>query len=171
MSKILGIGLSKTGTSSLVEALTLLGFTATHRNELARLETCDAAAEVVFAARFKELDLRYPGSKFILTTRDKAAWLRSCARWFEVARELQWRMDVFGAYRYDEQKWSAAWDRHHAEVERYFRRRPQHLLTLRICEGEGWEPLCRFLGVPIPALPFPHLRPVREERPGGAPAP
>jgi hypothetical protein len=23
--------------------------------------------------------------------------------------------------------------------------------------GEGWEPLCRFLDVPVPEVPFPHL--------------
>ena len=23
--------------------------------------------------------------------------------------------------------------------------------------GQGWEPLCEFLGVPVPDEPFPHL--------------
>jgi len=32
---------------------------------------------------------------------------------------------------------------------------PERLLVFEA--GEGWEPLCRFLGVPVPAEPFPHL--------------
>ena len=30
--------------------------------------------------------------------------------------------------------------------------------------GDGWEPLCRFLGVPVPAEPFPHLNDTAEFR-------
>ncbi len=32
---------------------------------------------------------------------------------------------------------------------------PERLLVFDV--SEGWEPLCRFLGVPVPAEPFPHL--------------
>lgn len=31
---------------------------------------------------------------------------------------------------------------------------PERLLVFDV--AEGWEPLCRFLGVPIPEVPFPH---------------
>jgi hypothetical protein len=30
----------------------------------------------------------------------------------------------------------------------------QRLLIYRVTEG--WEPLCRFLGTPVPNIPFPH---------------
>jgi len=29
------------------------------------------------------------------------------------------------------------------------------LLIFNVCEG--WEPLCKFLGTPVPSQPFPHL--------------
>jgi hypothetical protein len=28
--------------------------------------------------------------------------------------------------------------------------------------AEGWEPLCRFLGVPVPEEPFPRINSVEE---------
>ncbi|MBU2533671.1 MAG: sulfotransferase family protein [Alphaproteobacteria bacterium] len=31
---------------------------------------------------------------------------------------------------------------------------PERLLVYNV--GEGWEPLCRFLGVPVPKTPYPH---------------
>ncbi len=31
---------------------------------------------------------------------------------------------------------------------------PERLLVFDV--AEGWEPLCSFLGVPVPAGPFPH---------------
>lgn len=32
---------------------------------------------------------------------------------------------------------------------------PERLLEYRV--GEGWEPLCEFLDVPVPKVPFPHV--------------
>jgi Sulfotransferase domain len=41
---------------------------------------------------------------------------------------------------------------HHAEVERVVP--ADRLLVWEV--GEGWEPLCEFLGLPVPDEPFPH---------------
>lgn len=32
---------------------------------------------------------------------------------------------------------------------------PEKLLIMEL--GEGWEPLCRFLDMPVPNEPFPHV--------------
>jgi hypothetical protein len=40
-------------------------------------------------------------------------------------------------------------------VHDYFRERPDDLLVLNICAGEGWERLCPFLGQDVPGIPFP----------------
>jgi hypothetical protein len=41
-------------------------------------------------------------------------------------------------------------------VRQFFADKPAgKLLELAICEGEGWEKLCPFLDVPVPAVPFP----------------
>jgi Sulfotransferase domain len=48
--------------------------------------------------------------------------------------------------------------RHSAEVERAIAR--ERLLVYEI--GQGWGPLCAFLGVPVPEVPFPTTN-TREE--------
>ena len=37
----------------------------------------------------------------------------------------------------------------------YFANRPEDLLVLDVTAGDGWEPLCQFLGMPVPERPFP----------------
>src|ERR1700722_1042920 len=76
-----GIGLTRTGTSSLNDALRILGFEAEHWPSLHSLlhGHVRAATDECVAAVYKFLDLRYPGSKFILTERPIDDWLRSTA--------------------------------------------------------------------------------------------
>ena len=77
--KVLGVGLSKTGTSSLSAALTILGYRTVHYPPLDRLrellDDSDAATDTPVACSFRELDRQYPGSRFILTVRDPDSWL------------------------------------------------------------------------------------------------
>ena len=42
-------------------------------------------------------------------------------------------------------------------VTEYFRDRPKDLLVLDVCGGDGWEPLCAFLGLEPPRHAFPHF--------------
>ena len=46
----------------------------------------------------------------------------------------------------------AAYQRHNAEVRAGVA--PDQLVEWQ--PGDGWEPLCRALGVPVPDEPFPH---------------
>lgn len=93
MSKIFGIGLSRTGTHSLVWALRCLGYRACHfpigmlrytggglSVEMGRFDEYDALADTPIARTYKKLDQMYPESKFILTIRDTESWLKSCER-------------------------------------------------------------------------------------------
>jgi hypothetical protein len=76
-----GIGLTRTGTSSLNDALRILGFEAEHWPTLDTLlhGHLRAATDECVAAVYKFLDLKHPGSKFILTERPIDDWLRSTA--------------------------------------------------------------------------------------------
>jgi hypothetical protein len=56
---------------------------------------------------------------------------------------------------HDERRLSDVYDTHQRNVLEYFRTRPQDLLVLDICGGEGWVPLCRFLSKSVPITPFP----------------
>jgi hypothetical protein len=111
--KIFGIGLSRTGGTSLSAALSLLGFRALHfpadsstRREiishldrgncgglhLSILNDYDALSDTPISSVFRSLDIAYPGSKFVLTIRDESAWLDSCRRyWRDVIPRSAWR--------------------------------------------------------------------------------
>jgi hypothetical protein len=45
------------------------------------------------------------------------------------------------------------YNRHNEQVRRTIQ--PDRLLVFEV--RQGWEPLCRFLGVAVPDEPFPHL--------------
>ncbi len=166
-TKVFGIGLGRTGTTSLCTALNQLGYRALHlQADLSLLNRFDAAADTPVAVAFRTLDVRYPGSKFILTVRSLDVWLRSWEGHDRKVRQFtrnnlpdwvkQLRVQAFGQWQFDPAVWQTTYDRHLTQVLDYFQQRPQDLLVFRLCEGEGWETLCPFLGKPIPETPFPH---------------
>lgn len=127
-------------------------------------ESYSSAADYPSAAYWRELTRYYPDSKVLLTVRDPDEWFESVhatilspesiarragedmpAQFFaSVLRRLPPQLD----------------DR--AVMTHYFRSHiaavtatvsPERLLVYQT--GEGWERLCRFLEVPMPAEPFP----------------
>ncbi|MBI3154319.1 MAG: hypothetical protein HYZ20_02825 [Burkholderiales bacterium] len=174
-SKIFGIGLSKTGTSSLAQALQRLGYRTKDcmgalrylPGDLASIDldtvlAHDALTDTPIPSFYRELDARFPGSKFILTVRDRAGWLQSCRKQFnersaaaqsEAHRKLF--EDLYGTNVFDEPRFAAGYDRFVAGVREHFRGRPGDLLELDLGAGQGWDELCAFLGRPVPDAPFP----------------
>lgn len=180
--KVFGLGLSKTGTSSLTDALNLLGIRSAHyphdartlcelragRYRLSILEEFQGVTDIPVAPFYAQLDRAFPNSRFILTVRERAAWLRSC--------EVHWRlMDewldnfpdfkrfhefactaAYGTLKFDRERFARAYEEHERGVRDYFRERPGDLLVLDICGGNGWEELCTFLDMDAPPAPFPH---------------
>jgi 3'-phosphoadenosine 5'-phosphosulfate (PAPS) 3'-phosphatase len=174
-AKIFGLGLSKTGTTSLANALEILGYKTRDnmgvvkyaRGDLSSLdlETVDAheaLTDTPIPSFFRELDARYPNSKFILTVRDAQGWLTSCRKQFTPSHaatqcEAHRRLftDLYGSDAFDEEGFAAGYRKFVGEVRDFFRDRPQDLLIINVVAGEGWEKLCPFLGQPIPDIPFP----------------
>jgi hypothetical protein len=176
--KVFGIGLSRTGTLSLASALRSLGFRTAHWQEHNAIERglhtwftgdfsddClagfDAATDLPIPIFFKELDNRYPGAKFVLTTRNERDWLNSMQGLF--TRNARTRSNLsryqrlvrntmYGTTSFKPAKLEAAYRRHHTDVTEYFGER---VLSLNICAGEGWQQLCEFLGVAHPNTKFP----------------
>lgn len=179
--KVFGIGLSKTGTKSLNAALRLIGFDVLHypcdpvtaREVLLALpysivDRCDGLTDIHAAVCFRELDARYPGSRYILTLRDKVAWLDSCRRHLGRSRPergplliggmmVNLRLRAYGVARFDADAFSAAYDRHVGLVRNYFDGR-NDLLQINIPGGEDWSALCPFLNRPVPDDPFPNIK-------------
>lgn len=161
MGKILGIGLSRTGTASLHAALLALGYRSTHYpRSLTDLEAHEAVTDIQVALSFKLLDVMYPGSKFIYTVRDRDPWLLSCERHFQCPSTDQFALNlrkaVFGMTGFNDSWFYSVYNNHGQSVLDYFRGRDNDLLVMDICGGDGWEKLCPFLDKPIPATAFPH---------------
>ncbi len=190
--KVFGLGLSRTGTRSLTAALHVLGFDTVHyptdpasfaammRGDGAfpLLDHYDGLTDITTIPFIAELDARYPGAKFVLTVRDEAPWLQSCANhWsgrtvfapsassepadveehrvhMEVRRFL--RAAVYGCYDYSPERFARVRRDHHERVQRYFAGREKDLLVVDLTAGGGWKELAPFLGQPLPDQPFPH---------------
>ena len=58
---------------------------------------------------------------------------------------------------FDKKKSKRRLEGHNKEVREYFKDRPNDLLVMNICAGDGWEKLCPFLDKNIPAGPFPYM--------------
>lgn len=153
---IFGIGMNKTGGSSLKLALRALGFRCMQGARLLKRamrenagkavsplypydENHDAFVDSPINVNFKLLDAAYPGSRFILTIRDREAWLVS-------------RVAQFGGTREEHEK---KWQKHMVDVYQHFSNRQEDLLVYDLCGGEGWTPLCNFLKVSVPTEPIP----------------
>jgi len=173
MSKIFCIGFHRTGTSSLMKALRILGYRvnkvelSVFRNPniaqevreiaFALVDQYDAFSDNPWPIIYRELDQKYPDSKFILTLRSTESWVRSMVKYFG-ATTTPMREWIYGAGNPagNEAIYAARYERHNHEVLEYFRERPNDLLVMNFAEGDGWEKLCPFLGKEIPAVPFPH---------------
>lgn len=187
--KVFGIGLSKTGTTSLGIALNNLGIRTIDfphdpvtlqqledgDYRLRVLEQYQGATDTPVAPYYAQLDKIYPGSKFILTVRDKEPWLRSVEEhwkfsheWATCHRDFRrftyfMHAVVYGSYSFEKDRFSHVYDQHTRNVLEYFKNRPGDLLVLDVCNGDGWEKLCPFLGLSAPDEPFPRSN-TREEK-------
>ena len=121
----------------------------------------DAYTHTPLAALYKELDERFPNSKFILTVRaNREGWLNSCEKLFGlIAKQseasIKVLMRTYGTNVFDREVFNAAYERHIENVMEYFKDRHDDLLILDITSGEGFEKLCPFLGKPILNQPMP----------------
>lgn len=169
-NKIFGIGISRTGTTSLTAAIRSLGYSAIHwPTNIDDFYKYRCATDTTVACRFKELDLLFPNSLFIYTEREPESWLKSVVvhgfrspEDLKLSQEqkriaLEARVTIYGTTNPQASDFLPAYQRHHDNVLQYFARRGEKLLRLNICRGEGWYQLCNFLEIPFPNSPFPHL--------------
>jgi hypothetical protein len=182
-TRIFGIGMHKTATTSLHEALKVLGLPSDHWRSVrwakriwdevrglgdsSTVGRSYALSDLPMALLYKQLDGAYPGSKFILTVRDEARWLKSVrAHWSEANPYLStWESAgrfghrlhaaLYGQETFDAEVFVARYRRHNAEVREYFKDRPGDLLVMDMEKGAGWLELCGFLRMPIPDAPYP----------------
>ncbi len=182
---VIGAGFGRTGTDSLKTALEKLGYgPCFHMHEVMAdpekiklwrgladgatpdwdLAFAGYKATVDWPAAFywRELAAHYPDAKILLSTRDAESWYKSMDKTIlDVVRNSKDR-ESLGVKLIGEQVFAGRLDdRDHiirtfnqnvAAVQAAFS--ADRLLTYHI--GDGWEPLCRFLGCDIPDEPYPH---------------
>ncbi len=125
---------------------------------------------------WRDLATHYPEAKVILSTRDPRRWYKSisetifpamagempgeggAADVISMARHIV-SENTFGG-RTDEAHVLDVLARHEAEVKRTVP--AGRLLVFNV--AEGWGPLCRFLEVPVPDMPFPRTNSSEEFR-------
>ena len=190
--KIVGTGLGRTGTLSLKGALEQLGFGPCHHMmevfqhpESVPLWVEAGQGKPNWDAIFKDFSsmVDYPGCKF---WRELAAYypnayvlhsVRDPNEWFDSTQATIFSdsspavnapppmrpffsmiTGEFGDKIHDRDYMTAYFKRHTEEVVRTI---PKDRLLVYEA-GQGWAPLCKFLGVPVPAEPFPQVN-TREE--------
>jgi len=174
LPRVFGIGLNRTGTTSLCDALHTLGYMPTHNRDptpffKGDFSTFDhehnAGADISVAAFYKALDEAFPQSRFILTLRDAESWLQSVLVHFAnlpknsaIAARGDVRERLYGAHWPTPQQFLNAYKRHISEVANHFNGR-NDLLVMDATKGEGWDRLCAFLGTPAPGEPYPKSNP------------
>ncbi len=181
---IFDISQAKSGTTSLAMALQILGYKTIHgcpenhaadfvarilQNDM-KLSLVNAYEAVCGALNFcyYQLDDWYPDARFIYFDRDEDSWVRSTRHQldandhsgmtnvnkltpFTLARLqnlgcLHTDDDVYLRHRFQLRR---------AEIMAHFENRPEKLLVMQVTDG--WQPLCDFLGRPIPNAAFPQL--------------
>jgi hypothetical protein len=155
-TRIFGIGMHKTATTSLHAALTILGYESAHwksahwakaiwdeMKEGGRsltLERSYAISDLPITLLYRELHAAYPGSKFILTIRKESEWLESVRNHWDASvnpYRCQWNHDPFtrrihrelyGQTTFAADVFLARYRRHATEVRQFFENRPGELL-------------------------------------------
>ncbi|RYH09109.1 sulfotransferase family protein [Tropicimonas sp. IMCC6043] len=181
--EVIGAGYGRTGTDSMREALNILGFGPCHHmfevtnnpvmKSRWRTFMTDGVADwdALFEGYrscvdwpavhyWRDLLARYPDARVILTERDAEGWWKSFestllkyVQTTEDHESVGYRImqKAFGNRVGDRDHMIAAYRAHVADV---IDKVPEdRLLTHH--PGDGWEPLCAFLGVDIPDEPYP----------------
>jgi hypothetical protein len=190
--KVIGSGLGRTGTMSLKLALTMLDFGPCHhmvevfpRPESLPLWIAAGAGHPDWEAIFdgfqsmvdypgckfwRQLADYYPDAKVLHSVRDPDSWFESTqATIFApngAARNPPPHMAAFFGMlladfgdRIDDRAFMTDYFRRHTEAVKAAIP-AERLLIYQT--GEGWEPLCAFLGAPVPREPYPQVN-SREE--------
>lgn len=181
--KVFGIGLSRTGTTTLAAALCTLGLNALHwtnplTGELigeADLHLFDAFTDLPFCTSFEKQFQTFPNAKFIYTTRPIESWLGSfTAHWqkvhdldgfdqikhaFASKSEFHYGMhfrDIHFQLFFRHASAVEAYMSYDERVRDFFRgERRERFLEFSVFNGDDWTKLCQFLGKEIPDVPFP----------------
>ncbi len=192
-NKIFGIGLSKTGTTSLTKALEILGFSAAHYTNPYSQEFLsprdiplyDALTDTPVAYKFEELYEKFPDARFIYTTRPIDLWVPSFLKHLHrnlnmnaygefdevvnganLSRDGELFRDVHNKLYVQFETPEEAYRHHDAAVRKFFGDRPEaKFREINFFEGDGFPELASFLDCPVPDQSIPWENAAKDHRP------
>ena len=174
-NKLFIIGLPRTGTTSISVAMLEQGFNVAHTAFTKRaFELADVVSDAPCFSDYKELDLQFPGSKFVYLDRDLEQWVPSAQmllkkmearldpktgtfspvlkRSFDEAFELKTTEDP-----HTKAHLEACYLKHNKEVFDYFSGRTD-FISLNLSHQGSLKSLLLFLGIEAKEhAEFPHL--------------
>jgi hypothetical protein len=186
--KIFGIGLNKTGTTTLAACFKRLGLDHMScrpdllsdfrkgrlSNIFDEIDKHDSFEDWPYPLMYRELWCRYgTDARFVMTRRRTAqVWLDSLKlHSLTTDPDRHCRLLAYGhAYPFGaEREHLEFYERHLFEVRQFFR---AHDGASRLCEicwemGDGWAELCAFLNLPMPQVALPHENKSSERRANG----
>ncbi len=173
--KVFGIGLNKTGTTTLGQCGRILGYHCTScnrpllkdvvmRKDLSRVQRLvdqyNFFEDWPWPLIYKEIDGLYPGSKFILTTRKSPQiWLNSLKKHSMKTGPFRHCRKLAYGYSYPfkrEKEYMDFYLQHNMAVRNYFKYRENDFLEICWENGDNFEKLCRFLNKDVPHVSLPH---------------
>jgi hypothetical protein len=181
--KVFCIGFHKTGTTSLGGALVLFGrrncmgaskvgkvigkeemFKRLYAKDYSDFYKLALDYDVFYDnpwfSIYPSLDVKFPGSKFILMIRDEDSWLKSCVNYFGTSTS-PFRKFIYGAEHGspigNEEEYLKRYQKHNNGVLAYFKDRPDDLLVLSLKDEDKMARIADFIGEPIPDAAYPHL--------------
>jgi hypothetical protein len=183
--RVIGAGLGRTGTTSLKLALEkLLGSRCYHMYEVIEHpehvpiwrralagEAVDwpklfngyhACVDWPVAAFWRELSGAFPDAHIVLSLRDPESWWQSVSTTIfptvpKSTGDFRLMLDALFAQRFTAELTdrAACIAKYTAHVDQVRRDAPAHRL-IEWRAQQGWGPLCKALGLPVPNEPFPH---------------
>lgn len=177
MSKILGLGLPKTGLRSLGKSLEILGYTtvvsphafAKMTDSKAIMYANDKDA-LIGMLGYIDLDLLtslYPDCKVIYTSRNRKSWVESVEKRFDDSfidkskeeEERKRLKEVFGVDKFDTQFFKNFWNAYEEYINGIRAIKNANFLDICISsnsDNDNWKLICEFLEKDIPVdVPFP----------------
>lgn len=174
MDKIFIIGLPRTGTTSISVALLECGFKVAHTAFTKQaFELADVVSDAPCFSDYQQLDLLFPGAKFVYLQRELAKWLPSMQRLLTkmephllpktghfspvLKRSFEQTFQLSNALLLTEHHLTRCYIEHQQQVESYFQGRDD-LLSINISDIDSLQRLMAFLGLPCDdQRRFPHL--------------
>lgn len=181
--KVFVLGLSKTGTTSIGDALERLGYRRLGWRDIRSRHSChtwangdlsaledltrfyDAFEDLPWPMAYREMAERFPTSKFVLSLRkDEDTWLRSMDK--HMGRgEWQPYEQFYGATKFQghEEMIRQSYRNHTQRVRDYFQDKPGRYMEISIDDGDiNWDSLCKVAHCPggkVPTISFPKSNP------------